>query len=69
MLYLKIIYRVCLFIEILLSILFLIVWTLLYPFLRLRYQNTLLHKHLPSVVLFRLFLWASNAFEKNSFKK
>jgi hypothetical protein len=69
MLYLKIINRVFLFIEILLSILFLIVWTLLYPLLRLRYQNTLLHKHLPSVVLFRLFLWASNVFEKNSFKK
>jgi len=69
MLYLKIINRVFLFIEILLSILFLIVWTLLYPLLRLRYQNTLQSKHLPSVVLFRLFLWASNVFEKKSFKK
>ena len=69
MLYLKIINRVFLFVEILFSILFLIVWTLLYPLLRLRYQNTLQSKHLPSVVLFRLFLWASNVFEKNSFKK
>ena len=69
MLYYKIIRRLFLFLEIILSILLLIGWTLLYPLLRLRYQNTLLHKHLPSILLFRLFLWASNVFDKNSFKK
>jgi hypothetical protein len=69
MLFLKIMNRVFLFIEIFLSILILIAWTLLYPFLRLRYQETLKHKHLPSVLLFRWFLWASNVFDENSFKK
>lgn len=69
MLFLKIISRVFLFLEIILSVLLLIVWTLLYPFLRLRYQETLKHKYLPSVVLFRWFLWASNLFDENSFKK
>ena len=69
MLYYKIIRRLFLFLEIILSILLLIGWTLLYPSLRLRYQNTLLYKHLPSILLFRLFLWASNVFDKNSFKK
>jgi hypothetical protein len=69
MLYSKIILRILLFLEICLSIIFLIVWTLAYPILRLRYQKTLKHKDLPSVVLFRMFLWAMNLFNRNSFKK
>lgn len=69
MLFLKIKNRIFLFVEIFLSLFLLIGWTLIYPILRLRYQETLKHKHLPSVVLFRLFLWASNIFDKNSFKK
>lgn len=69
MLFLKIISRIFLFIEILLSVLLLISWTLIYPLLRLRYEQTLKHKHLPSVILFRWFLWASNVFDFDYTKK
>lgn len=69
MLFLKIISRIFLFIEILLSVILLLGWTLLYPLLRLRYQETLQYKHLPTIILFRWFLWASNVFDFDCFKK
>lgn len=68
-LFLKIIERFLFLIEIFLSIIFLVCWTLAYPLLRLRYNESNKYKHHPSVVLFRLFLWASNLFNFDYFKK
>lgn len=69
MLFFKIISRLLLLLEIILSLFLLIGWTLVYPLLRLRYQETLQYKHLPSIILFRWFLWASNVFDFDCFKK
>jgi hypothetical protein len=64
----KILERIFILLEILFGLLILIVWTLLYPLLRLRYRNTGLIKHKPSVVLFRAFVWSANVSNKFIFK-
>ena len=69
MLFFKIINRLFLILEVLISILLLIGWTLLYPLLRLRFAETKQNKHRPSVVLFKLFLWASKTFDFDYTKK
>lgn len=65
---LKIFYRIFLLLEIIFGIIILILWTLLYPLLRLRYKTTKNHKHIPSVVLFRAFVWSANMSNKFIFK-
>lgn len=65
---LKIFYRVFLLLEIIFGVIILILWTLLYPLLRLRYKTTKNHKHIPSVVLFRAFVWSANMSNKFIFK-
>jgi hypothetical protein len=69
MLFYKIINRVFLILEIILSIFLLIGWTLSYPLLRLRFAETKRGNHRPSVVLFKLFLWASKTFDFHYPKK
>jgi hypothetical protein len=64
----KIIERIFLLLEILFGLLILTLWTLLYPLLRLRYKNTGLTKHKPSIVLFRAFIWSANVSNKFIFK-
>jgi len=64
----KILNRVFLLFEVVVGILILIVWSLLYPLLRLRYKSTNRQKHIPSVVLFRAFVWIANVSNKFIFK-
>lgn len=65
---LKIFYRVFLLLEIIFGVIIMVSWTLLYPLLRLRYKTTKNHKHIPSVVLFRAFVWSANMSNKFIFK-
>jgi hypothetical protein len=65
---LKIFNRIFLLLEIIFGTIILILWTLLYPLLRLRYKTTKNHKHIPSVVLFRAFVWSANMSNKFIFK-
>jgi hypothetical protein len=65
---LKIFNRVFLLLEIIFGTIILVLWTLFYPLLRLRYKTTKNHKHIPSVVLFRAFVWSANMSNKFIFK-
>jgi hypothetical protein len=69
MLYRKIISTILRLVEFVFGVTLLISWTLAYPFLRLRYENTKQYKHLPSLVLFRAFVWSANLFKFDYFKK
>jgi len=69
MLFHKIISKASILIELILSIVLLLFWTLSYPLLRLRYNLTKKHKHLPSIVIFRGFIWAGDLFRNNYFQK
>lgn len=69
MLYRKIIVTTLLLIELLFGIVILILWTISYPFLRLRFLSTNRFKHYPSVILFKSFVWISNLFKINYSKK
>lgn len=64
----KIFNRVFLLLEIIFGVIIIVLWTLLYPLLRLRYKTTKNHKHIPSVVLFRAFVWSANMSNKFIFK-
>jgi len=69
MLYRKII-AICLgCAEFILGVVMIIAWSCAYPLLRLRYQRTKKFKHLPSLVIFKGFVWASNLFKFDYFKK
>jgi heme/copper-type cytochrome/quinol oxidase subunit 2 len=57
---LKVFHRLFLFLEIIVGLFIIVVWTLLYPLLRLRYKQTKKQKHIPSVMLFRVFVWSAN---------
>jgi heme/copper-type cytochrome/quinol oxidase subunit 2 len=57
---LKIFHRVFLFLEIIFGVIIIVMWTLLYPLMRLRYKQTQKQKHSPSVILFRVFVWSAN---------
>jgi hypothetical protein len=69
MLFRKIISKFLILIELILSIVLLFFWTLSYPLLRLRYNLTRKYKHLPSIVIFRGFVWAGSLFRNNYFEK
>jgi heme/copper-type cytochrome/quinol oxidase subunit 2 len=57
---LKVFHRLFLFLEIIFGLFIIVMWTLLYPLLRLRYKQTKKQKNSPSVVLFRVFVWSAN---------
>jgi hypothetical protein len=69
MLYRKIIATILPIFELILGLIILTIWTIAYPFLRLRFINTKRYKHHPSVLLFKAFVWANNLFKYNYFKK
>jgi hypothetical protein len=60
--------RLFLLLEIIFGTIIIVFWTLLYPLLRLRYKITKNHKHQPSIVLFRAFIWSANMSNKFIFK-
>lgn len=65
----NIIWKLLIIVEFIFGVILLIVWSLLYPFLRLRYNANKVHKSLPSVILFRWFIWSTNIFRYDYFKK
>lgn len=69
MLYRKIIATTLPLIELVLALIILILWTLVYPFLRLRFAMTNRFKHHPSLLLFKSFVWLTNLMNFNYFKK
>jgi hypothetical protein len=69
MLYRKIIAPVFYLIELLCGILILTLWTIAYPLLRLRYSIKKRFKYHPSLLLFKSFVWMTNKFKYDYFKK
>lgn len=69
MLFRKIIATILGIAEFVFGVTLLIFWSLAYPLLRLRYEKTKQYKHLPSLVIFRAFIWSGNLFKFDYFKK
>ena len=69
MLYRKIIATTLPLIELVFGLIILILWTIAYPLLRLRYSRTKRFNHHPSLMLFKCFVWLTNLMKFNYFKK
>ena len=69
MLYRKIISTFLSLLELTLGLIILILWTIAYPLLRIKFLRTNKYKDYPSLVLFKAFVWTNHLFKYDYFKK
>jgi hypothetical protein len=55
--------------ELIFGLICLMLWTLAYPLLRIRFAKTNRFKHHPSLLLFKSFVWVNKLFKKIYVKK